>query len=105
MYQVESDKIQGNLSGIIGSYVSRWCKIRYRVIFSRRIGIDKGGGRIRFRGILSRRVGIDACGGGCIRFRDNRSRSIGRDGSGNSWVGFRGNRCRIVVKEQLLLSE
>ena len=52
-------------------YGSRWSQIRYRVILSSRIGIDKFGGRIRFRRILSRIIGIDTCGGGCISFRDN----------------------------------
>ena len=50
------------------------------------IGIYKGGGRIRYRGVFSRRIGIDACGGGYIRFRDNMSRMIGGDSNGNCCV-------------------
>ena len=74
------------MSRIIGRYSSRWIQIRYRGILSRRIYIDKGGGRIRFRGILSFIIGIDACGVGFIRFSENRSSMIDRDGSCNNWV-------------------
>ena len=73
------------MGGIIDRYGSRWSQIRYRGVFSRRIGIDKGGGRIRFKGIFSRSIGIDICGSGCIRLRYNMSRRIGRDSSGNCW--------------------
>ena len=67
----------------------------YRVIWSKIIGIYKGGGWIKFRGIFSRRNGIDSYGGGYIRFRDNMVRSIGRDGGYTLWVSFRGNSGQV----------
>ena len=83
---MESDKVQESLNITIGRYSSRWIQIRYRGILSRRIGIDKGGGRIRFRGIFISSIGIGVYVGGCIVFSYNRSRRIGRDSGGNSWV-------------------
>ena len=76
-------RYRGILSKSIGSYGSRWSQIRYRGILSRRMVIDKGSDSTRFKVIFSRRIGIGACGGGCIRFKDNTRRRIGRDGSGS----------------------